>query len=273
MLTIIIVSFNSAEVIGRCLTELLGQIPCKVLIIDNASSDRSVAGFSNQFSSVDVILLGKNTGYGRAANVGLRMASTRYALLLNPDLKVSAAQVEQLLYHAQHDTTNAAIWGPATCKEDYTGNPPTEVNWISGSAMLFDVEKIKNVGLFDENIFLFSEETDLCERTINEGYSIQFCPDVFFDHLVGQSSESSPGIEYMKWWHFGWSQCYRMTKHGQCTAWENPWRKLLSYRLHSFCAFPAVRRKKWKAKADGALAFIRGEKAFTTDDMPQRASS
>lgn len=272
MLTIIIVSFNSTEVIGRCLSDLLGKIQCRVLIIDNASTDRRAAGFSSQFPNVDVILLGTNTGYGRAANVGLRMADTRYALLLNPDLTVSAEQVEKLLHYAQQDTENTAIWGPATRKEDFEDVPPRHVNWVSGSAMLFDVEKIKRVGLFDENIFLFSEETDLCERTIKAGDSIKLCPDVFFDHLVGQSSHPSPEIEYMKWWHFGWSQCYRMTKHGQCTFWKNPRRKQFSYRLHSFTALSAGRRTKWQAKADGALAFIRGEKAFDSAGNPQRSA-
>lgn len=135
--------------------------------------------------------------------------------------------------------------------------------------MLFDVEKIRQIGLFDENIFLFSEETDLCERTIKAGYTIQICPDVFFDHLGGQSSTPAPEIEYMKWWHFGWSQCYRMTKHGHCTLWKNPFRKYISYQLHSWVAFPAERRKKWQAKADGAFAFMSGKKAFTESGSPQ----
>jgi hypothetical protein len=77
----------------------------------------------------------------------------------------------------------------------------------------------------------------------------------------------------MKWWHFGWSQCYRMTKHNQCTLWKNPRRKQFSYRLHSFTALSAARRTKWRAKADGALAFIRGEKAFDPAGTPQRSPS
>jgi len=273
MLTVVIVSFNSTEVIERCLSELLGKIQCQILIVDNASADRSISGFSSQFPNVDVILLGTNTGYGRAANVGLRMADTRYALLLNPDLKASPEQVEKLLCHAQQDTGNTAIWGPATRKENCAGHPPKPVKWVNGSAMLFDVEKIKEVGLFDENIFLFSEETDLCERTLKAGYAIKLCPDVFFDHLGGQSSTYSPEVEYMKWWHFGWSQCYRMTKHRQCTMWKNPQRKQITYRLHSAFSFSPTRRRKWRAKADGAQAFIQGKKAFTENDIPQMSTT
>jgi GT2 family glycosyltransferase len=220
-----------------------------------------------------VILQGTNTGYGRAANVGLRMAATRYVLLLNPDLTATTEQVEKLLARAQQDQDNTAIWGPATREEDRADAPPRPVNRINGSAMLFDVEKIRRVGLFDENIFLFSEETDLCARTLQAGYTIKLCPDVFFDHLVGQSSAYSPETEYMRWWHFGWSQCYRMTKHHQCTNWENPLRKYISYTLHGMLCCSPRRCRKWKAKADGALAFIRGEKAFDAGGIPSRSAS
>ncbi len=269
MLTIIIASFNSTEVICRCLAELLDQGKHRVLIVDNASPDGSAASLSARFPSVDVITLGTNRGYGRAANTGLRLTETPYALLLNPDLNVASEQVEKLFHHAQNDTSNTAIWGPATCKEDAADIPPQRVNNVHGSAMLFDVKKIRGVGLFDENIFLFSEETDLCKRTLEAGYSIALCPDVFFDHLLGKSSSAEPKTDYMKWWHFGWSQCYRMTKHEQCTAWENPRRKQITYRLHSLLAFSPSRRRKWRAKSDGATAFIRGEKAFAADDTPK----
>jgi GT2 family glycosyltransferase len=84
MLTLIIVSFNSTAVIEKCLTGLLRHVPCKVYIIDNASPDGSAAQLSARFPDVDVITLGTNVGYGRAANAGLRLTTTPYALLLNP---------------------------------------------------------------------------------------------------------------------------------------------------------------------------------------------
>lgn len=272
-LTIIIISFNSAEVITRCQGELLASGEHPVFVIDNASPDGSAASLSARFPSAKVIRLETNQGYGRAANAGLRLTTTPYALLLNPDLKVSADQIDQLFQHTKTDTGTTAIWSPATCTEDRADLPPQNALWVSGSAMLFDVEKIKETGLFDENIFLFSEETDLCERAIQAGLSIKFCPDVFFPHLVGQSSGSSPEIEHMKWWHFGWSLCYQMTKHGHCTFWENPQRKYLCYSLYSLLTPSPTQRKKCRAKAAGCRAFLRGEKAFTTNDMPQRASS
>lgn len=272
-LTLIIVSFNSADIIQRCQVEILSSNRYPVVLIDNASPDGSEERLRRQLPKAEVIAMPHNIGYGRAANVGLRTTATRYALLLNPDVKTTEKDIEHLLNHARKDTGNTAIWGPATERDDFTGASPRAVRWVSGSAMLFDVEKIRTVRLFDENIFLFSEETDLCKRTLAAGYGILLCGDVFFDHLGGHASPYEPAIEYMKWWHFGWSQCYRMTKHNECTIWRNPHRKLLSYRLHSFLTVSGKKRHKWKAKADGAAAFLCGEKAFDESGLPKKLMS
>jgi GT2 family glycosyltransferase len=265
MISLIIISFNSASIIQQCQQQLLDATPFPTFIIDNASPDGSAKILAEKFPKVEVVALEQNIGYGRAANVGLKKVQTRYALLLNPDLIATSEQIEKLLAHAQNDPDNTAIWGPASLKKDATGDPPQSVKWVSGCAMLFDMEKLNTIGLFDENIFLFAEETELCERTIKTGYQIKLCRDVYFDHLVGQASPPNPKVEYMKWWHFGWSQCYLMEKHHHTTWYKNPQRKLINYRIHSFTSSSSKKRKKWGAKADGAKAFLRGEKAFQKD--------
>lgn len=268
-LTVIVVTFNSHAVISKCLTQLVDDPDLKIIVVDNSSEDETPALIKERFPGIELIAQKQNTGYGRAANLVLRKSDTPFALLLNPDLITTPADIRKLWSYAVNDASNTAIWGPATLRRDFTGKPPEQVDWISGSAMLFDVNKIKEVGLFDENIFLFSEETDLCERTLRSGYTIKFCRDIFFDHLVGQGAASSPKIEYLKWWHFGWSQCYRMVKNGHTAPFRNPTIKHIVYRIHSHTSLSAAKRMKWRAKADGALAYIRGVKAFRADGTPQ----
>ena len=271
MLTLLIISYNSTEIILRCMTPLIRSNTFKTILIDNASPDGSKDALKKQFPNTEVITLEQNIGYGRASNVGLRKVGTPYALLLNPDLSATPEDIQKLLIHAQNDDSDTAIWGPASLKKDFTGEPPQNVEWVSGCAMLFDMEKLKAIGLFDENIFLFAEETELCERTIKAGYKIKLCRDVYFDHLVGQASTPNPKVEYMKWWHFGWSQCYLMTKHKHSTWYKNPFRKFVNYKIHSFTSSSAYKRMKWGAKADGALAFIQGIKAFDENGIPQKS--
>ena len=270
-LTIVFVSFNSHAMFSSSLPQLANDPSFRIIIVDNNSSDGTATQLRQRFPSIEIIEQAQNIGYGRAANVGLRKADTQYALLLNPDIITTPSDIKKLLSHAYSDRSNTAIWAPATDMKDYLDAPPKKVKWVSGGAMLFDTEKIKQIGLFDENIFLFSEETDLCERTLKAGYPIKLCTDIFFKHLAGQSCPPSEKTEYMRWWHFGWSQCYRIVKNGHNTIYRNPYTKYLGYLIHSFTATSKAKRKKWEAKADGALAFARGEKAFRADGSPQHS--
>lgn len=222
MLTIIIVSYNSQKVMTKCLGSLIDSKVYPVIVVDNASTDGSAEALRNRFPDAMVKALPQNMGYGRAANVGLRMVETPYALLLNPDLKASVEDIGKLLDHARSDTANTAIWGPASQKKDLTGEAPQSVEWISGCAMLFDMEKLRTLGFFDENIFLFFEETDLCVRARDAGFQVRLCRDIFFDHMLGQASTPNPAIERMKNWHYGWSRCYYFDKRGQAKGKRSP---------------------------------------------------
>lgn len=268
-LSVIFVTFNSYKAVSDCLAQIHRNSRIKITVVDNNSQDNTPNLLRAQFPAVEIIKHDVNIGYGRAANVVLRSTNSPYALLLNPDLKVTSKDLNRLLDYACNDKSNTAIWGPATSRKDFTGDPPCEATWVSGSAMLFDVAKIRKVGLFDENIFLFSEETELCERTIKAGYGIKLCRNIFFDHMAGQSSPTSPSIEYMKWWHLGWSQCYRLSKNDPQKRPGSLRIKQLTYRLYSIISSSKSKRFKCKAKADGALAFIHGVKAFRDDGTPQ----
>jgi GT2 family glycosyltransferase len=251
-----------------CQDSLVRSKKYSTIIVDNASSDRSAEKLRRHFDGIQIEALEKNIGYGRAANVGLRMVQTPYALLLNPDILATPEDVIRLLTHAVGDKC-AAIWGPVAGTEELEDSPPEAVEWIRGCAMLFDVAKIRAVGLFDEEIFLFFEETDLCTRVISSGYEIKLCKDVLFEHLLGRSCVSNPAIEYMKGWHYGWSRCYYFDKHMPNIKKRTPERQYFQYRLKALTAIGPEKRCRYKAQADGAKAFLVGEKAFLGDGSPQ----
>ncbi|MFA7172427.1 MAG: glycosyltransferase family 2 protein [Kiritimatiellia bacterium] len=272
-LTIIIVSYNSQEVINRCLSPLLNDQAFRFIIVDNASTDNSAERLRLRFPHADILTLPANIGYGRAANVGLHKTTTPYALLLNPDLITTTAEIQKLLGHALQGSANTAIWGPATKKSDCTDEPPKSVEKISGSAMLFDMAKLNSIGYFDKNIFLFFEENDLCKRAISSGHSIQLCGDIFFDHLLGQGSSPNPAIEYMKSWHYGWSRCYYFNKHEASIVKRRPKRQYAQYHRKALFALNSAKRLKYSAQAAGAKAFLLGEKAFLPNGFPQQGTN
>ena len=89
------------------------------------------------------------------------------------------------------------------------------------------------------------------------------------DHVPGNSRPKSEAMERLCWWHFGWSNCYRMTKHGTTSWWKNPWAKEKRWRLRSILTLSSDTRLKNRGKADGAAAFLRGEGAFDASDRPR----
>lgn len=269
-MTIIIVSYNSASVIIENWKKFLDITKATVIIVDNASSDGSDQLLSQLFPHVRVVKLEQNIGYGRAANEGFSLCESRFALLLNPDLVVSEDAVFQLFSLALKDSDNTAIWAPVINESDCSSQPPQSVEAVSGAAMLFDFPKIKNVGLFDDKIFLYSEESDLCYRTRQAGYSIKLCPRVYLKHFGDGSSGHDSSLALMKSWHFGWSRCYFYHKHGLDKGKRSAVSMYRNYKLKSYLNLNSMSRFDYRGKAAGVKAFLQGKGAFRSDGTPQK---
>jgi GT2 family glycosyltransferase len=270
ILTIIIVSYKSAAVIEKCLGPMidLGKYP--VIIVDNASPDSSASKLAKRFIHAEILGTDQNLGYGRAANLALSKITTPYALLLNPDLVAGQTEIDQLLEIAMKDCDRTAIWGPATTMEMYRDASPMAVDFVNGSALLLHMEHVRTLDFFDENIFLFYEETDLCLRTVKAGFSVKLCPKVLLRHLGGQSSAPDQKIDAMKSWHFGWSRSYYFAKHGLSKGKRHPLRQYLQYRLKSLFSGSAQKRMQFRWRARGTRDFMSGEHAFLKNGRPQK---
>lgn len=267
-LTVIIISYNSSKTLIKCQKKLLQSGKYPITVIDNASTDGSAEKLRETFPDVEVIALDKNIGYGRAANIAFRNIQTPYAMLLNPDLFAGNDSVKQMMRHAEQVDPDVAILGPVVKRKQFTGGPPEAVEWVSGAAMLFDMQILEKVGFFDENIFLFSEDADLCCRTINSGYKIMLCHDVLMDHIRDQSLLPNLAVEYLKSWHYGWSRSYYFTKHRLNKGKKATWWRLLQYSVKSVTSRDKNKRRKYRAQAAGVNSFMKGEKAFCEDGTP-----
>ena len=268
--SLIIVCYNSYSVIERCLSPLIDSGLFPVYIVDNASVDDSAEKLRSRFPGASFLIQESNLGYGRAANVALGQVQTPYALLLNPDILMTVEQVTSLTQKTL-PFMDAILSVPATSvKHQEFGVDPLAQDKVSGSCMLFHMENLRKVGFFDENIFLFSEETDLCMRILNEGFKIVMFPDIYVKHLAGESSGHSDAVEYMKEWHFGWSRSYYYHKHGLDQGRRALWRRLFIYCWKSKTSlFCRKKRIKYSAISAGIRAFNDGMVAFHANGTPQ----
>jgi N-acetylglucosaminyl-diphospho-decaprenol L-rhamnosyltransferase len=225
VISVIVVTWNAREHVARCL-EAVTRGPWEVIVVDNASTDGTKELVRERFPSVRLVELPENRGFGAANNEGMRIAQGRYFLLLNSDAWPVGDAVERLVAFAD-EHAEAAVVGPRLLNPDGSLQPsvrgfPTlwrlateylflrklaprsgifnsfygarfdhasvrEVDWLYGPCLLVRPEGADAVGLFDEDFFLFSEETDWCYRFRAAGWKVLFFPGADFVHLGGAS--------------------------------------------------------------------------------------
>ncbi len=271
-LSVVIVTFNSREVIGECLKSI-GDSAREIIVVDNASTDDTqdvVADFLQQHpeNRIRCVQNSENIGYGRAANQGLQEAQTRYALLINPDIRIVGDQLQELRNHAHlapvvaPDVITDSGRSEQKLSTDSDGTLPDycEGPWVVGAAMLFDRETAPR---FDENIFLFFEETDLCRRVDK----IVVLPAIRVTHQSGHSSGNSLPVEYLKGWHCAWSRHYFRRKHDI----NHSVTIYLATKCLQWCCSVGNRQKqtKYGSRIAGTVAWLRGQSAFEFTAPPQ----
>jgi len=217
-ITFIVVTYNSAHVVDACLKALPSA--SQVIVIDNGSRDNTVE-LASRHSSVEIIR-SHNIGYGRAANIGLLRTTTPYAVLLNPDTTLCDGAITVMCDCASAHGDIGVLGARMIDYEDNTKNYHKRyrfdaqglcyTDWIVGALMLFNMTILRQVGMFDEHIFLFFEETDLCDRMLKAGYKLAICQHAEAEHYPGTSSTASVQLTKIKAWHTGWSRAYYFNK-------------------------------------------------------------
>lgn len=229
--SIIIVNWNTRDVLRNCLKsiyEQAGQVNFEVIVIDNASTDRSSEMVRSEFSQAFLIENTENKGFATANNQGMAIANGRYVLLLNSDtLVLNNAIATTLSFADAHQ--EAAVVGCRVLNPDRTlqstcfmfpsilnmllsssylyklfpnskffgrermtwwnRSDIRQVDVVSGCFMLVRRKAIEQTGMLDEQYFMYAEETDWCYRFKQVGWKILFTPDSQIIHFGGQSSK------------------------------------------------------------------------------------
>jgi GT2 family glycosyltransferase len=195
----------------------------EVIVIDNGSQDGSALEVKKVFPFVHLVENEANLGFAKAVNQGLQKALGRYALLLNPDTHVKGEAIERLRSFMETHL-EAGVAGPQLlCSDGSKQNSianypslttellnksllrwllpkkfpgkerdysePVEVDSVIGACMIVRRDAIDQVGLLDEDYFLFLEETDWCYRMTKVGWKVYYIPQAKVDHFQGKSAE------------------------------------------------------------------------------------
>lgn len=223
-LSVIIINWNGAEFIGKCLkgvVECRFSKPWEVIVVDNNSSDKS-REIIKQFPQVIVIENKENIGFGAANNQALRQARGKFVFFLNPDVRIFPDDLEKLVEKIE-EGERVGVVAPQLVNEDgslqkeicrfpglidsilvlvklhrlpfledlvYPGvdySQEQEAEHLMGSALLVRRNVLDSVGVFDEHFFLWFEETDLEKRIKDAGWKLIYYPQVHVVHLLSKS--------------------------------------------------------------------------------------
>ena len=227
----VVVSYNSATYLPDCLRSLRSEGVSSVVVVDNASSDGSVAVVQADDPAATVLETGANLGFGTAANQGVAATAGEYVLILNPDTVVEPGTVKALADALDRDP-DLAVVGPRIENLDGTlypsvrrfpnltvafghaflglvwpANPFTrryrmldwdhdraaaDVDWVGGACFLARRTAFEMVGGFDEAYFMYVEDVDLCWRLGQAGWRVGYEPGGRVVHALGGSSRSVP---------------------------------------------------------------------------------
>ena len=218
-ITIVITTFNSEENIENCLNSINPSI--RVIIIENSNNLKFKNYIENKFKNIECFLTNKNLGYGKANNLGLEKVKTNYSLILNPDTILEKETINNFFDFINRNI-DFAILGPIQNEHNikieinkFNNLNLIESKSIKGFAMFLNMKKFYEIGFFDENIFLYLEEIDLCKRIKEKNEKIYIDPNIKILHLGGKSVNKvfAHQVELTRNWHWMWSLFYYTKKH------------------------------------------------------------
>jgi GT2 family glycosyltransferase len=221
----VVVSFDSRATLRDCVGPLAALPAVAVTVVDNGSSDGSLASIADL--PVRAIESGRNGGFGFGCNVGAAAGQAPYLLFINPDARLDGASLERLVavldgapdvavagprlldddgglvfsrrrYQragstwAQalflHRVLRRAAWANEIVKDPREYERAGDAEWLSGACLLVRRSAFEALGGFDEGFFLYCEDMDLCVRMRAAGHRVRYEPGATARHEGGHSA-------------------------------------------------------------------------------------
>lgn len=227
-LSIVLVCWNNKEYLDQCLKSLYDtgmRHSFDVIVVDNGSTDGSQQMLAEKYPEVKIIQNDSNLGLGKASNQGIEATNGKYVLLLNNDTIVNGASFDTMVDFLEANPRVGAVGGKVfnpdgsiqSCYNHFStfweefliatrlgemfrpgypavmqGDEIKAVDWITSACLMVRRAALDEVGLLDENYFIYGDEADLQYRIKKAGWEIYFLPDATIIHYGGRSMTRWP---------------------------------------------------------------------------------
>jgi GT2 family glycosyltransferase len=240
--SIVIINFNTPELVIRCLDSIALTTTLKVqtIVVDNASTDNSVEQIHSVYKDTTILQLDSNLGYGTAFNRALGMIDSDIVAISNTDVEFYEACIDRVVDYIRSDR-DVGVCGVQQVYPDgswqrssgflpgideglyeFTGlnklntiiqkskwkkkqnstinkkGNAKDVQYVDGAVMFFRRSALEQVQGFDESIFFFAEDSDICWRLAKLGWKVQLLPSAIAMHIRGftRKENTTKDVEY-----------------------------------------------------------------------------
>ena len=274
-ITIVLISHKSKDLILNFITNLYNKF--KIIIIDNSNDRELEKNIKLNYPNITIKLI-ENNGYGSAINFANKLITTDYFIISNPDvIGLDEENILKFISAANALNDEFSCLGPRYIDENNKSHIQSdlkieiaEMKFISGACMFFKKKTYDSLGGFDENFFLYFEESDFCLRAhkVQKNYQINM---IKVKHYTGTSVqevniEKKRKLQELYNWHFIWSKFYYYKKN-------------YGYFYSLIYFFPIIIRtifkivfniisenkfqeKKYRIRLDGLVSSIRGKESY-----------
>lgn len=229
-LSIIILNYKTKGLVKQCIRNVkvsTADLDYEIIVVDNGSNDSIELMLKENFPEIKFIQNGKNLGFSAGNNAGIKAASGKYIMVLNPDVTALNGSVNKMFKFMEANprvgiagpklinpdgsfqiscrtfqTLKLIIlrrtpWGllPSAKQElnrhlmlDFDHKNNREVDWFIGACMFLRKEMLDKVGLFDERFFMYLEDMDLCRRARMNNWNVYYIADAEMVHLYERAS-------------------------------------------------------------------------------------
>ncbi len=216
LISVVVLNWNGAQVLGGCLRSLREQTyhPLEIIVVDNASTDHSADLVRERFTEYKLIVNEKNLGFGGGNNVGICASQGKYIMMLNNDTRLDPKCVEELKRSIERDKRYGACaskillenkpdvsdgvgivvcpdglsFGRGRLEKRDRYDKEEELFFAADCACLYRREMLDDIGLYDEDFFAYADETDMGWRAQLAGWKCIYSPKAIVYHLHSVSS-------------------------------------------------------------------------------------